>query len=106
MRKRSAGLGALGLLATGLLAACTTPSQRIAARLVDYGVPPHQAECMGDRLASRLTTAQLRQLAAIAQAAQTHPRQLSIDQIAHAIDDPRDPALVREVVKAGVACLI
>ena len=89
-----------------ILAACTTPAQRIATKLGEFGVPSGQARCMGDRLQSRLSLGQLQRLDAIARQNGNRIERMTIGQIARALDDPRDPGLVVEVVRVGVGCLI
>ncbi len=88
-----------------LLAGCATPSQRISAKLADLGVPPRQAQCMGQKLGTRLNYPQLKRLDAISRINGGQFDRLRIDQIARALDDPRDPAIVAEVIRAGVGCL-
>jgi hypothetical protein len=88
-----------------LLAACATPSQRIATVLIDRGVPPPQARCMGERLADRLNVSQLKRLDAISKLNDGRPDRMSIFQIANALSDPRDPRLMAEVIRAGAGCL-
>ena len=93
------------LLAPLLLWGCATPSSRIASALVDRGVPPPQARCMGDRLSNRLSLAQLQRLDAISKMNEGRINRMSIPQIANALSDARDPGLVAEVIRAGVGCL-
>jgi hypothetical protein len=95
----------VALASLALLAACTTPSQRITAKLSDLGVPPHQAQCMGQKLGSRLTMGQLKRLDSISRINGGRFDKMRIDQIARALDDPRDPGIVAEVIRAGVGCL-
>ncbi len=87
------------------LAGCTTPSQRITTKLANLGVPPRQAQCMGDRLGTRLSLAQLKRLDGISRINGGRFDRMRIDEIARALADPRDPAIVAEVVRAGVGCL-
>lgn len=89
-----------------LLAACATPSQRIAAKLSEVGVPEPQARCMGDRLGTRLSMSQLKRLDEISRINGGRMDRMSIPEIALALSDPRDPGLVAEVIGAGVGCLI
>jgi hypothetical protein len=86
------------------LAACTSPSRQIADSLVGYGVPPRQAECMGNRLGQRLSLAQLRRLREIGRAGRLD--RPSLRQIAERLNDPRDPELVAEFLRAGLGCVI
>ena len=88
------------------LAGCATPSQRIAGKLVEYGVPPGQARCMGDRLQARLSTAQLQRLAEIGKMNPDRVGNMTINEIGRQLGDPRDPAVVIEFLKAGVGCAI
>jgi uncharacterized lipoprotein YajG len=88
-----------------LLAGCATPSQRIATKLTEYGVPPAQAQCMGDRLASRLNRQQLQRLADIAQLDPDRVGRMTVNEIAVTLGESGDPAIVAEVIKTGLVCL-
>lgn len=85
------------------LAACATPAQRISTKLVELGVPSRQAECMGDKLQQRLSLSQLRRLAEVTRG---RDEKLSFREIARRLDDTGDPALVAEVLRAGVGCVL
>lgn len=89
-----------------LLAACTTPAQRIATKLGEFGVPPGQARCMGERLQARLSLGQLQRLDAVVRTNRDRIGRMTINDIARALDDPRDPGLVTEVLRVGLGCLI
>lgn len=89
-----------------LLAACATPSQRITAKLTEYGVPPTQARCMGDRLQARLNTSQLRRLGEIGALNRDRIGRMSVSDIAATLNQPGDEALVAEVVRSGISCLV
>ena len=88
-----------------LLAACATPADRITAKLVELGVPAGQARCMGDRLADRLTTDQLRQLGTAANVDKTATGRISLRDIVHRLRDV-DAPVAAEVVRAGLGCVI
>ncbi len=94
------------LIVLAALAGCATPAQRIASKLGEYGVPPAQARCMGDRLQARLSTAQLQRLGEIGQLNPDRVGNMSINDIGRQLNDPRDPALLIAFVKAGVGCTI
>jgi hypothetical protein len=96
----------LSLAVLALLAACATPSQRITTKLTEYGVPPTQARCMGDRLEARMSTAQLRRLAEIGRLNRDRMGRMSVSDIAATLNQPGDEALVAEVVRSGISCLI
>ena len=94
----------LALLA--LLAACATPSQKITAKLTEYGVPPAQARCMGDRLEARLSLAQLQRIGEIGRLNRDRVGRMTVNDIAATLNKPGDEALVAEVVKSGIGCLL
>jgi hypothetical protein len=96
----------LSLAVLALLAACATPSQRITAKLTEYGVPPTQARCMGDRLQARLSNAQLRRLGEIGALNRDRMGRMSVNDIVATLNKPGDEVLVAEVVKSGISCLI
>ena len=89
-----------------LLAGCATPSQRITRNLTELGVPPGQAQCMGNRLGERLSIGQLRRLQEITNISAERLERMSIRQIANKLTDEKDPGLVAEFLRAGVGCLI
>jgi hypothetical protein len=93
------------LLPLLLLPACATPAERIATKLTQYGVPPVQARCMGDRLASRLTRAQLQRLADLAQLDPDRVGRMTVAEIAQTLGEQGDPAVVAEVIRTGLVCL-
>lgn len=97
-----------GLLLAGLVlvAGCATPSQRISSQLVGYGVPEPQAVCVGDKLQARLSMSQLRRIGQITKAGRNEAGRVSLAQLAAALDQPGDEAIVAEVFRAGVGCLI
>lgn len=87
-----------------VVAACATPADKITAALTDYGLPPKQARCMGDRLQDRLSLAQLERLGDLARANRGQGK-VSVNRIADQLDRDGDPKLVAAVVNAGVGCL-
>lgn len=89
-----------------LLAACASPSQRITRNLADLGVPPRQAECMGNRLGERLSIGQLRRLQELSGIRAERLQRMSIRQIADKLTDEKDPALIAEFIRAGIGCAI
>lgn len=89
-----------------LMAACASPSQRISAKLIGYGVPPSQAECMGDRLEQRLSISQLKRLGAVAEMSRNSAGRMTVNDLARALNRPGDEAIVAEVLRTGLGCLI
>ncbi|KAB7648197.1 hypothetical protein [Polymorphobacter fuscus] len=98
---RAAAFGGLALLA-----ACATPAQRITGKLTEYGVPPAQAQCMGDRLSQRLDTRQLRRLGEIGDLNRDRLGRMTVSDIAATLNKSGDDALVAEVVRTGIGCVL
>ena len=94
------------LAALALLSACATPSQRISTKLTEYGVAPRQAQCMGDRLEARLDNRQLRRLGEIGRLNRDRMGRMSVNDIVGTLNRPGDEALVAEVVRSGIGCMI
>jgi hypothetical protein len=94
------------LAALAVLAACATPSQKITAKLTEYGVPAPQARCMGDRLQARLSVGQLRRLGEIGRLNRDRMGRMTVTDIAATLNKPGDEALVAEVVRSGISCLL
>ncbi len=95
---------AAGLLVA--LAACATPADRITQKLVELGVPPSQARCMGVRLDQRLSLSQLRQLGRVANVDREQIGHMSLREITARLRDVHDPAIVAEIIRAGIGCAI
>jgi hypothetical protein len=112
MRKAGVMRGFLVVAALGaLVAGCASPAQRIERKLVEVGVPAGVAACMGTELSERLTTRQLRELDRLSRLPGDALEgeglsRRSIEAIGRALADAEDPALVREVVRTSVVCLI
>ena len=88
------------------LASCATPAQRITAKLTEYGVPPRQAQCMGERLDAYLDTRQLRRLGEIGRTNRDRMGRMTVNDIVAMLDKPGDEAIVTEVVRSGIGCLL
>lgn len=102
-------IGWLGLSVAALaLAACAGPAQRIERSLVRAGVPFDVAQCMGVRLEQRLTRDQSRRLDDLARLEQRRGGldRARLGEIGRALGGADDPALVAEVVRTGIGCLI
>ena len=109
-RVRSPKTLTVSLLA-GVLVALTSgcASQRISSSLERYGVPPDKAECVGDSLASRLSTAQLQALGRAANAYKAVDRSsvsLTLVDLARVAAELRDPVIPIEITRAGVQCFV
>ena len=88
-----------------LLASCASPSTRIATGLGGYGLIEGSARCMGDRLQSRLSLGQLRQLGRAAQAlSQSQAGRLTASDLIRAGAQVNDVKIPLEVTKAAASC--
>lgn len=99
-------VAAVLLVGLALLAGCATPSQRISSKLVDYGVPQPQAVCVGDKLEERLTISQIQRIGNIAKRSRGTDGRVTLAQFAAALDRPGDEAIVAEVLRAGLGCML
>ncbi len=88
------------------LASCATPADRITKKLVELGVPPSQARCMGGRLDQRLSLSQLRQLGRVANVDREQVGRMSLREITERMRELHDPAIVAEILRAGIGCAI
>lgn len=102
---RVSGL-AIAMAALVLVAGCATPSQRISAQLVEYGVAEPQAVCVGDKLEQRLNISQLRRIGQITKTSRNAAGRVTIAQLAASLDQPGDEAIVAELLRAGVGCML
>ena len=106
LRKRPKTRSGLLVAMFVVLAGCATPSQRISAQLIGYGVPEPQAVCVGDKLQARLNVSQLRRIGAITKASRNETGRVTLTQFAAALNQPGDEAIVAEVFRAGLGCLL
>jgi hypothetical protein len=106
MKGRPLSLRSCSIAGLALLAACATPAQRISTKLTEYGVPPRQAQCMGDRLQANLDSGQLRRLGEIGALNRDRMGRMSVNDIAATLNKPGDEALVTEVIRSGLSCLL
>ena len=88
-----------------LLASCASPSTRIATGLGGYGLSEGSARCMGDRLQSRLSLGQLRQLGRAAQSlSEAQAGRLTASDLIRAGAQVNDVKIPLEVTKAAASC--
>ena len=95
---------AAALVLGAVVAACSTPADKITAALTDSGVSATRARCMGDRLQDKLSLAQLKRLGDLAKE-QRGQGKISVNELAQRLDRDGDPKLVAAVVGAGLGCL-
>lgn len=93
----------IAIAAAVLLAGCTTPEQRIAARLEAAGVPSPQARCMGGRLAARLSYGQLDELNRVVK--DSGGDHLTVNKLVNRLGNA-DPVLVARLVETGLTCAL
>lgn len=99
----------LAALATLLgLAACASPEQRIANKLVDLGLPPEPARCMARELDDRLTRSQLQRLADAVRAAERRGglERMTVGEVARQVEGIGDPEIMAVLTRAGLGCAV
>ncbi len=92
---------------TASLAACASPSSRIASELGRYGLDPARAQCIGERLERDLSVAQLQELAGAARAYGANdstPGKLTVSDLSRVAASISDPAVPVAVLRAGSSC--
>lgn len=95
--------------ATILITVSGCASQRISSALEGYGVPPENAQCVGDSLSERLSVAQLQALGRAAKAYRsidTSSVPLTLIDLTRVAAELRDPVIPIEIVRAGVKCSV
>ena len=94
------------LPALALLAGCAiTPEERVNAALRNAGVPPRVASCMAERMASKLSIAQLKELKAIAKTDEPGEK-MSAKHILKRVAAIGDPQVVEVTSRAAIGCYI
>ncbi len=110
MKSRNFGLAPhllIILFGVASLAACATPSARIASALTRYGLDIGQAQCAGDLLEDRLSLGQLQQLGRAARSigqGDTSPGRLTVSDLMRVSSQIRDPQIAIEVTRAAFRC--
>lgn len=82
-------------------------SQRISGALERYGLDSQRSECVGDSLATHLSTAQLQSLgraARVYKKGDTDPDALTMSDFIRVAGEIRDPKVPLEVARAAVQC--
>lgn len=94
-------------VAAVLLSACVPVVKRTVLRdeLREAGFPPAQAQCLSDRIAPRLSVAELRALGRTVEAAKESLRTLPVPLAMARIVEAADPRILGVVIEAGVACI-
>lgn len=92
----------LSFLALALLASCGLPEARLRAGLEHAGIHPRMARCMAERMARRLSIAQLRRLGDLPHARQAD----SLDEYLHDVRALGDPEIVRVTSLAAARCAL
>jgi hypothetical protein len=90
------------------LAGCATVSveARVRKSLIEAGLSPPMAQCMAERMADRLSIAQLRRLRDLAHVPGRDVRGMSIDELAHQVRALNDPEIFAVVSRAGIHCAL
>lgn len=89
------------------LAACASPSTRIADALVRYGLDEQRAQCVGGELERRLSIGQLQELGRVARAYRDNdadPTRLTPGDLIRVAGELEDRRIPVEVGRAGFSC--
>jgi len=88
------------------LAGCAvTPEQRVRTALLDAGVPSRVAGCMAERMAAKLSIAQLRELKALSKMREPGEK-MGPKHILRSVEAIGDPEIVRVTTRAALGCYI
>jgi len=90
----------MGVLATLLLAGCTTPQAPVRAGLINAGIDPRTAACIADRMVHRLSLLQLRRMAGLGKAG----RSRNLDQLLYRLRSLDDPEIVSVTASSAALC--
>jgi len=93
-------------VAASLLAGCATPESRVRDKLVAAGVKPPMAACLADKLVHKLSYAELKELARVANMPSDHPGHLSFGELSERLAALNNPHIVHVVTRAGLGCAI
>ena len=99
---------AVGLGASLFLASCATvsPESRVRAGLIDAGLSPPMAGCMAERMADRLSIAQLRRLQSLASLRKSHMGDMTVDRLLYKVRALEEPEIFAVTSKAALICAI
>ena len=95
----------LPVLMLALSGCAVTPEQRVNAALRDAGVPPRVASCMAERMAAKLSIAQLKELKAIAKSGEPGEK-MNAKHILKRVAAIGDPEVVAVTSRAAIGCYI
>jgi hypothetical protein len=85
-----------------LLGSCGIPEARLRTGLENTGIHPRMARCMADRMAHRLSIAQMRRLGDLPRAR----RATSLGEYLHDVRALGDPEIVRVTTAAAARCVL
>ena len=98
------------IIASALLAlsacAVVSPREQVRARLLEAGVKPGMADCLSEKLARKLSIAQLKELGRVARLPGRDAGHMSIDELVYRLRAIDDPQIVEVVTRAGIGCAI
>ncbi|WOE75730.1 hypothetical protein [Alterisphingorhabdus coralli] len=89
-----------------LLAGCATPESRVRSALMNVGLSRPMATCMADRMADRLSLAQLNRLGDLGEFEGRDPGDISINQFVDMTRALRDPEIIGVTTSSGAICAI
>ena len=94
------------VLLIALLGACSSlsPESRMRTGLEQAGLSPRMSACMAERMADRLSLAQLRKLQSLGAFRKSHSDPMSVDRLLHDLRALGDTEIVAVTGKAALSC--
>ena len=83
-----------------MLAGCTTPQGPVRDGLMSAGIDRRTATCMADRMVHRLSLLQLRRMAGLGKAKDSH----NLDQLLYRLRSLNDPEIVKVTASSAALC--
>jgi len=101
-------IASLIVLVALAVSACASVSveARVRESLIKAGLGPRMAQCMAERMADRLSIAQLRRLRDLSRVPGQDLRALSLDELAYKVRALDDPEIFTVVSHAGIHCAL
>jgi hypothetical protein len=88
------------VVAAALLASCAVPEARLRAGLINAGLAEPLAACMAERMADRLSLAQLSRIGDLPRARQS----VSLDELLHRVRALRDAQILTVTASSAALC--
>jgi len=86
--------------------ASVSPEARLRTGLIEAGLSPRVAGCMAERMADRLSIAQLKRLKSLASLKDAQVETLTVGQFLHKVRGLQDMELIEVTTRAGLGCAL